>query len=76
MSGDSEATSKRTLSVHIGSDDDQTSQSRVEYLSDGSSVSKRESVFDPSPKEASPLGNVLRRLFLPTTSQFMTSQLT
>nr|POE61312.1 hypothetical protein CFP56_51614 [Quercus suber] len=54
MSGDSEAMSGCTLSVHIGLDDDQASQSRVEYLSDGSSISKRESVFDPSLEVASP----------------------
>ena len=54
MSVDNEVMNESTLSVCMGSDDDQTSQFRVEYLSDGSSVSTRESVFDPSPEEASP----------------------
>ena len=56
MSVDNEVMNERTLSVCMGWDDDQTSQFRVEYLSDGSSVSTRESVFGPSPEEASPSG--------------------
>lgn len=56
MSGDSEATSELTPSVCIGSDNDLTSQSRLEYMSEGSSVFVRESASDPPFEEASPFG--------------------
>lgn len=64
MSGDSEATSELTPSVCIGSDNDLTSQSRLEYMSEGSSVFVRESASDPPFEEASPFGRCLREIVL------------
>ena len=47
MSRDSEVTSDHTPSVHMGSDNDLSSHSRHEYMLKDSSVSDRESAFDP-----------------------------
>lgn len=63
MFRDSEATSENSSSVHIGSNDNVTSQSKVEYMSNGLSVSIRESISNPPPKEANPS----------TSGQFVTS---
>ena len=54
MFGDSEATSERTPSVRISSDDDLSSHSRLGYSSNNSSVSDRESTSDPSLGKTSP----------------------
>lgn len=64
MSRDSEATSVRTSLVHMGSNDDQTSYSRIKYLFDGSSISKKESASNPSPEEAGPSGRCPRKIVL------------
>ena len=64
MSGDSEMTSECTLSVRMGLDDNQTSQSRLKYMLDGSSISERESTSDPPSGEASPFGRRLRDVVL------------
>ena len=55
MSGDSEATSEHTLSIHMGLDEDMSSP-RLEYFSDDSSVSNRSSSSESSSKETSPSG--------------------
>lgn len=65
MFGDSEATSERTPSVRMGSDDDLTSQSRLEYISEGSSVFEREPMSNPPSEEASPSGRHPRDIVLP-----------
>ena len=64
MSGDSEATSERTPSVCMSSNNDLSSHSRLEYSSDDLLVSDRESAFDPSLEEASPLGQRLKEVIL------------
>nr|POF00811.1 hypothetical protein CFP56_62359 [Quercus suber] len=64
MSRDSEVTSEHTSSVHMGSDDNHTNQSRLEYMSDGSSVSKRELASNPPSGEASPSRRRLREVIL------------
>nr|POF00814.1 hypothetical protein CFP56_62362 [Quercus suber] len=64
MSGDSEVTSERTSLVHIGSDDNQTSQSRLEYMSNGSLVFERELASDPPSGEDSPSGQRPREVVL------------
>lgn len=56
MSGDSEVMSERTLSIRMGSDDNQTSHSRLVYMLNGSSIFKRESASNPFSGEASPFG--------------------
>lgn len=61
MFADSEATSDRMSSVHMGSNDD-LSNPRLESLSEGSSVSDRESASDPPFKEASPSGRHPREI--------------
>ena len=48
----------------MGSDDDETNQSRLEYMSDGLLVSKRKSAFDLHPDEASPSRRCPRKVFL------------
>ena len=58
------ATSECTSLVHMGLNDDQTSYSRVEYLSNGLSVSERESASDPSPNKVGPSGRCLREIVL------------
>nr|POF22775.1 hypothetical protein CFP56_09752 [Quercus suber] len=65
MFGDSEETSERTPSVHISSDEDLSSHSRLEYLSDNSSVSDKESTSDPSLGKASPSGRRPKEVILP-----------
>ena len=57
MSGDSEAMSECTPSVHISSDDDLTSQSRLEYMPEGLS--------NPHSEESSPSGWRLREIVIP-----------
>ena len=64
MSGDSEITSKCKSSVRMDSDDNQTSQSSLEYMSNGSSVSEKESSSDPPFGEASPFGRHPREVVL------------
>jgi len=64
MFGDSEVTSERTLSVRMGSDDDLTSQSRLKYMLEGSSVFERELASDPSFEEASPFGQCPKEIVL------------
>ena len=65
MFGDSEATSERTPSVRISSDDDLSSHSRLGYSSNNSSVSDRESTSDPSSGKASPSRRRPREVILP-----------
>ena len=55
MSGDSEAMSERTRSIHMGSNDNFSSP-RTEYSSDNSLVSNRSLSLESSSGEASPLG--------------------
>ena len=64
MSGDSEITSKCKSSVRMDSDDNQTSQSSLEYMSNGSSISEKESSSDPPFGEASPSGRHPREVVL------------
>nr|POE66866.1 hypothetical protein CFP56_62592 [Quercus suber] len=68
MSRDSEVMSEHSSSARLGSDDDKTSQSRVEYLSDGSLVSERESTSDPLLRKLVLLGDIPGWLFLLATS--------
>ena len=56
MFRDIEVTSDRTPSIHIGSDDNLSSHSRLGYSSNILLVSDRESAFDPSLEEVNPLG--------------------
>nr|POE62236.1 hypothetical protein CFP56_71360 [Quercus suber] len=66
MSGGSEVTSDRTPSVHISSDNDLSSHSRLEYMaSKDSSVFNRKSTSNPPSEEASPSGQRLREIVLP-----------
>ena len=65
MSGDSEVTSGRTLSVCIGSDDNLYNHSRLGYSSNISSIFDKELMSDPSLEEASPSGRRLREVILP-----------
>ena len=55
MFGDSEATSKHTSSIRMGTDDDLSSP-RLEYSSNDSSVSDRSSSSESSSGKASPSG--------------------
>ena len=48
----------------MGLDDNQTSQSRLEYMLDGSSISERESTSDPPSREASSFGRRPREVVL------------
>ena len=64
MFGDNEATSKRTPSIHMGSNDD-LSSFRMEYSSDNLSVSDRSSSSDPSSGEANSSRQKLREVILP-----------
>ena len=64
MSGGSEVTSERTSSVRMGSDDNQTSHSRLVYMLNGSSIFKRESASNPSSGEASPFRRHPREVVL------------
>lgn len=65
MFGDSEATSDHTPLVHMGSDDELSSQSRLEYWSKDSLVSDRKLASDPPLKEAIPFGWRPREIVLP-----------
>lgn len=66
MFGGSEVTSDRTPSVHMGSDNDLSSHSRLKYMaSEDSSVSNRKSTSYPPSEEASPSGQRLREIILP-----------
>lgn len=64
MSGDSEVMSERTLSIRMGSDDNQTSHSRLVYMLNGSSIFKKESASNPFSGEASPFGRHPREVVL------------
>ena len=56
MSRDSEATSEHTPSVRMSSNDNLSSHSRLGYSSNDSSISNRESTYDPSSGKSSPSG--------------------
>ena len=64
MFGDSEVTSERTPSVGMGLDDNLTSQSRLEYMLEGSSIFERELASYPSFEEASPFGQCPKEIVL------------
>ena len=64
MYRDSEAMSDRTPSICMGLDDD-LSNPRLESMSEGSSVSNRESMSNPPSEEANPFGRRPREIFLP-----------
>ena len=62
MFGDNEATSKRTPSIHMGSDDD-LSSFRMEYSSDDLSVSDRSFLQIPHRGKPAHLGKNCGRSF-------------
>ena len=65
MSRDSEATNDRTPLVRMGSVDDLSSHSSLEYMSEDSSVSDRKLASNPPSEEASPSGQRPREILLP-----------